>query len=103
MNAFRIERLNGVVTKTPITAPRTRYYATLAAAQADIANIGINEIVVVGEISAAGTDYDAIINKVYPVGTVYETTDSTFDPAITFGVGTWSLISGTSYKWERTA
>ena len=44
----------------------------------------------------------SIIDMVYPVGTLYQTTDNSFDPNITFG-GVWNKISEDNdiYIWER--
>ena len=52
------------------------------------------------------TDVDIIKNNIYnyiyPIGTVYQTTDGDFDPKDEFG-GNWTLINSTDniYKWER--
>ncbi len=44
----------------------------------------------------------SIIDMVYPIGTLYQTTDNSFDPNITFG-GVWENISNANsiYVWER--
>ena len=52
------------------------------------------------------SDVDIIKNNlydyIYPIGTVYMTTDSDFKPKDEFG-GNWTLIDSTDniYKWER--
>ena len=54
------------------------------------------------------TDVDIIKNNIYnyiyPIGTVYQTTDGDFDPKDEFG-GNWTLINSTDniYKWERVS
>lgn len=59
-------------------------------------------------INDIGTDVDIIKNNIYnyiyPVGTVYQTTDSTFNPNNEFD-GNWTLINSTDniYKWERVS
>ena len=62
----------------------------------------------VTEIRDIQSDVDIIKNNiynyVYPIGTVYQTTDSTFKPKDEFG-GNWTLIDSTDniYKWERVS
>lgn len=44
-------------------------------------------------VDPSGTiDNSAFINLIYPVGSIYMTTDSTVDPNVSFGVGTWVKI-----------
>ena len=38
----------------------------------------------------------------YPIGSIYETSDSTFDPNVTWG-GTWVLDPQSTYRWNRIA
>lgn len=43
-----------------------------------------------------------LFNLIYPVGSVYSTTNEDFDPSESFG-GVWQLIDSTIvYMWERT-
>ena len=44
-------------------------------------------------VDPSGTiDNSSFINLIYPVGSIYMTTDATIDPNVTFGVGTWVKI-----------
>ena len=44
-----------------------------------------------------------LLDRIYPVGSVYSTTSSTFNPSVTFG-GTWNKITdGSIIQYERTA
>ena len=52
------------------------------------------------DIAAAST---ATIGKIYPVGSYYKTSDTTFDPNLEWP-GTWtSSAQGTDTEWHRTA
>ena len=44
--------------------------------------------------------FESVIDRIYPIGTVYHTTDSEFNPNDNF-VGVWVLIEDTNYEWER--
>lgn len=44
--------------------------------------------------------FDSLLDIIYPIGTVYHTKDSGFDPNLYFN-GLWELIEDTEYEWER--
>lgn len=43
-----------------------------------------------------------VFDRIYPIGTIYQTTDDSFNPSINF-MGIWELIDSTNdiYVWER--
>lgn len=43
---------------------------------------------------------DGLINRIYPIGTNFYTTDQQFDPNVFWG-GEWELTSTSPYEWHR--
>lgn len=60
-------------------------------------------IVVNRSITSSDEQVQKTINLVYPVGSYYQTSDSSFDPNVSW-VGTWSSTTANSIvTWHRTA
>lgn len=58
---------------------------------------------IVGQSTVGGGQGGSVFDTFYPVGSYYETSDSTFDPNTAWG-GTWQKDTTSSpYKWHRTA
>ena len=58
---------------------------------------------IVGQSTVGGGQGGSVFDTFYPVGSYYETSDSTFDPNTAWG-GTWQKDTNSSpYKWHRTA
>lgn len=53
-----------------------------------------------GDLALVRTD--GLFNLIYPVGSLYRTVSSTFNPSKSFG-GNWVMIDSTNniYTWER--
>lgn len=85
--------------KTPGASEDTKLQSLMESVQLALNEVTDNLGGLRDEIRSKAT-LSACLDTFYPVGSYYETSDTSFDPNVSFG-GTWSLV--TAGRWHRTA
>lgn len=54
-------------------------------------------------VIGSGTNVVAILEKVYPIGTIYHNDTNSANPLVLLGFGTWEAFGDINYRWKRIA